>query len=136
MSVFYRGPRAVITQDALVVAHTRRRRYAIAELTAFHIVRQEPPDATPERFLGLSALAAALLVVPILGRASVVLATAALLVLAGSAAQSLRRPAVEWQLMANYRGRATALFSSVDQREFDQVCRGLCRCLEYRERLR
>jgi hypothetical protein len=81
--------------------------------------------------MGLSALVGAILVIPLVGRVSVVLTGVVLSVLAVGAVISLRsRPRSTWELMAMYRGRLTTLYTSADQHEFEQVCRGLQRCLE------
>jgi hypothetical protein len=42
-------------------------------------------------------------------------------------------PKARWDLVAIYQGNLTTLFTTVDQREFEQVCRGLQRCLEHRD---
>jgi hypothetical protein len=137
MSVFYRGPNVVITNDAFEVACIARRRYAIAGMSAIHIVRNDP-DGNPaaQRVLGLSALVSVFVVVPVVGRASAVVAVVAMLGLLLYATVALRTiPKVRWDLVAVYRGHLTVLYTTMDQREFEQVCQGLQRCLEHRDGL-
>jgi uncharacterized protein DUF6232 len=135
MSVFYRGPKVLITNEAFEVARSGHRRYAVEDLTAVHIVRNDP-DGSPvgQRVLGLSALVSVFLVVPVVGRASAILAVVAVLGLLLYTAVSLRTmPKARWDLVAIYQGNLTTLFTTIDQREFEQVCRGLQRCLEHRD---
>jgi uncharacterized protein DUF6232 len=126
--VFYRGPRALITQQFFEVG---RLRYAIEDLTEPHIVRLGPEAGPGVWVLGLSALFAAFLVVPVVGPGSKLaagVATAAVLI--GSVVGSRRRSPVRWELVASSQGQPVTLFDSADQTEFDQVCRGLRRALE------
>ena len=135
MPVFYRGPRAVVTDQRIVVAHESRRVYRIAELSAIHIVRTRPDPGTRwYRMMGVSAMVAALVMVPIADPLPTGLVIASLGCLAAYVTVCLRgRPRPCWQLMACYRGELTVLFESSDEREFDQVARGLVRSLEYAE---
>jgi hypothetical protein len=135
MSVFYRGPKVFITHEAFEVSHIGRRRYAIADLAMVHIVRSDP-DGNPagQRVLGMSALVGVFFVVPVLGPASMILAVVAILGLLLYGTISLRSiPKVSWDLVAIHQGSLTTLFTTTDQREFEQVCRGLQRCLEQRD---
>jgi len=135
MSVFYRGPTVLITNEAFEVAHIGRRRFAIADLAMVHIVRNDP-DGNPagQRVLGMSALVGVFVVVPVLGAASMVLAAVTILGLLLYGTISLRTmPKASWDLVALHRGSLTTLFTTNDQREFEQVCRGLQRCLEHRD---
>jgi uncharacterized protein DUF6232 len=133
MPVFYRGSRALITQQVFETVYLGRLQYAIKGLTEVHIVRLDPESTRGLRFLGLSALVAAFLVVPIVGPASKVVAgSAAAILFLGSVINLRRRPPVRWELVATYKGRPVTLFEPADQTEFDQVCRGLRRALEQR----
>lgn len=133
MSVFYRGKRVVITHETFDAVCVARCRYAIADLTDVHIVRVEPEVNAASRVLGISGLGIALLVIPVIGRASALLAGVTMVVLVVAAALRVRsRPPVRWQLVATYEGVSTVLFSSTDGTEFEQVCRGLLRSLEAR----
>ena len=134
MSVFYRSPRVLITEDVFEVACTAWCRYAIRDLRDVHIVRQDPGKPIGDRLLGLSALVAGLLVVPVIGGSSAELVVLTLVVLAAAVAVTVRRsPPVTWRLMATHRGRRMVLFTSVDQGEFEQVCRALQRGLDRRD---
>ena len=135
MSVFYRGPHVLITEETFEVEKSRRYRYLIAAMTDPRIVRADPPPADRTgRAMGVSALVGAAVAIPLVGPASRLLAGLLILVLGGCAALHLRRSdPVRWHLVADYEGSAITLFSSTDRTEFEQVCRGLQRCLEQRE---
>jgi hypothetical protein len=115
------------------VAAIGRRRYVVRDLQAIQIIRSG--GARDRRIVALSALASGLVAIPVIGRAS---AAVGAVVLAGMALYvgfCLRTNTPgQWSLVAVYRGQLTTIFVSEDQREFDQVCRGLQRCLEYRDR--
>jgi hypothetical protein len=131
--VFYRGPRAFITQHVFETVHVARLQYAINDLTNVHIVRFDPAFDPGHRVLGLSTMAAAFMVIPIVGPVSKAVAgLAAIVLLAGSILNMRRRSAARWELVATCDGRPVTLFKSENQGEFDQVCRGLQRALEQR----
>ncbi len=103
----------------------------IGELADVHIVRHDPGSDSANRMLGMSALVAALVVVPVVGPASSMLASLAVVVFMAGAVATLRgRSPVRWQLVATCSGEPVALFESTDETEFRQVCRGLGRALE------
>ncbi|MBO3739104.1 DUF6232 family protein [Actinoplanes flavus] len=134
MPVFYKGPRAVITEQIVEVSRESHRRFLVAEMTELHIVRFDPgPEGAGRQFLGVSALVAAVVAVPLVGPASGLLAVLVSGVLAVNALYWLRpRAGRWWQLRATYHGRVVEVFSSRDEREFTGFCRGLVRCLEFR----
>jgi hypothetical protein len=135
MRVFYRGRRVLITQHVFETAHVGRLRYAIRGLAEVGIVRVDPEPDPGGRLLGLSALVAGFLVVPVVGPGSKLVAgLAAGVFLVGSVTHLRRRLPVRWELVATYGGQPVTLFASEDQTEFDQVCRGLQRALEQRDR--
>jgi hypothetical protein len=134
MRVFYRGQRALITQHAFEAVHVGRTRYAIKDLSELCVVAHGSPRGPSTRIMGLSALAAAVLIIPIVGPVSnVVAAVAAGTFFVGGVANLCRRSPLRLTLIATYRGRSVILFESEKQTEFDQVCRGMQRALEYRE---
>ncbi|MEU4240415.1 DUF6232 family protein [Actinoplanes sp. NPDC026619] len=131
MLVFYRGRRALITQQVFETIYIGRMRYAIEDLTDVHIVRFGPGFDLGNRLFGFTALVAAFLVVPIVGPVSEILTgLVAGVLLVGSVLSAGRRLSVRWELVAIYRGQPVTLFESADQTEFDQVRRGLQRALE------
>ena len=75
----------------------------------------------------MSALLVALLTIPLAGWPSVVLSVA---VLIAAAAGWRCRAAGPRYLTAAHLGVRTVLFTSTDQREFDQLCRALRRAVE------
>ncbi|MEV0897469.1 DUF6232 family protein [Actinoplanes sp. NPDC049802] len=135
MPVFYKGPRAVITEHVVEVSRESHRRFVVAEMTELHIVRFDPgTEGAGRSVLGVSALVAAVVAVPVVGPASVVLAILVSVALAVNALYWLRpRAGRLWQLRATYRGRVVEVFSSRDEREFTGFCRGLVRCLEFQQ---
>jgi hypothetical protein len=137
MPVFYRGRRVLITQHVFETVYVGRLQYAIKDLVDVHIVRIDPEPDPGARVLGLSALVAGFLVVPVVGPGSKLVAgLAAGIFLVGSVTHLRRRLPVRWELVATYGGHPVMLFESDDQTEFDQVSRGLQRALEQRGRAR
>ncbi|WP_328476819.1 DUF6232 family protein [Actinoplanes sp. NBC_00393] len=133
LPVFYRGPRAVITHSVVEVSQTAQYRFAVADLLDVHIVRHDPePDASGRQVLGVSALAAAVVTVPVVGPVSILLAALLIGILVVNGAICLRpRRRRWWQVRAEYRGELVEVFSSRDEREFAEFCRGLVRSLEF-----
>jgi hypothetical protein len=135
--VFYRGERALVTQQFIETVHVRWLRYTLDELSGICVVQCDREPQSAARVMGLSALAASLLVVPIVSPASHVVAGLTAGVFAvGGVLHMRRRVPVRWELVATYRGEPTVLFESENQTEFDQVCRGLTRALERQHRSR
>jgi hypothetical protein len=133
MREFYRGPRARITQHTFETEHVGYLQYAIKDLSNVRIVRYDPERFPGSRIMGLSALAAALIIVPVVGPISRVLTGLAVAGFLVGAVVNLRRPpTARWKLVATYVGQEVALFVSEDETEFRQVCRGLQRAFEYR----
>lgn len=133
MPVFYRGPRAVITHHVVEVSKEHRRLFVVAEMANPHIVRFDPaPDGAGRHVAGVSALVAAVMAVPVVGPASQLLTVVVSSALAVGAVICLRpRAGRLWQLRSGYRGDVVEIFSSRDEREFSEFCRGLVRALEY-----
>lgn len=135
--MFYRGRRVLITHSVFETACVGRLQYAIKDLVDVHIVRMDPEPDPGARVLGLSALVAGFLVVPVVGPGSKMVAgLAAGVFLIGALTHLRRRLPVRWELAATYGGLSVTLFESEDQTEFDQVCRGLQRALEQDGRIR
>ncbi|MEV6346371.1 DUF6232 family protein [Actinoplanes sp. NPDC051851] len=135
MFVYYEGPRALITLDFFEDVGGGRRRFAVGDLHTVRIVRQHPEGDGNRPVLGVSALAVAVATVPLIGPVSRALAGVVVSALLVQAGWCLRPRLVRWDLVAVYHYRPAILFSSYDQREFDQVCRGLRRCIEHRRSL-
>ncbi|MFC4065399.1 DUF6232 family protein [Actinoplanes subglobosus] len=135
LPVFYRGPRAVITHHVVEVSREHRRLFRVAEMRDVHIVRFEPgPDDAGRHVAGVSALVAAVIAVPVVGPASMLLTVVVAMALGAGAVVCLRpRRDRWWQLRAGYRGAVVEIFSSRDEKEFSEFCRGLVRSLEYGE---
>jgi hypothetical protein len=133
MPVFYRGPRATITHEVIEVPRLRRRSFPIERLESVQAVC-DGPDAGRHRLLGVSALVSGLVTVPLAGQSSVVLAVAVAVgsVLVGGSCLRVR-PVVHYQLIAGSNGRLFVLLETTDRREFNQVCRGLRRALDFRD---
>ncbi|PWK52384.1 hypothetical protein BC793_101393 [Actinoplanes xinjiangensis] len=135
LPVFYRGPRAVITHHVVEVSKDHRRLFMVAEMSDVHIVRFDPgPDGAGRHLAGVSSLVAAVIAVPVVGPASMLLTVVVAGALSAGAIVCLRsRHAGWWQLRAGYRGAVVEVFSSGDEKEFAEFCRGLVRSLEYGE---
>lgn len=135
MLEFYRGSKARITTDYFELRGLNARRFAFAWMSSVRVTRGEPRRTGERPVLGVSALAAGLVVVPVVGPVSRLLAGLIVAVLIVQSLYLLWPQRVRWQLVAVYQGEAVVLFASTNRREFDQVCRGLQRCLEYRRSL-
>jgi hypothetical protein len=135
LPVYYRGPRAVITHQVVEVSREHRKLFVVAEMSDLHIVRFDPaPDDAGRYVAGVSALVAAVMAVPLVGPASLLLTVVLSSALGVGAVFCLRpRGGRWWQLRAGYRGDIVEIFSSRDDREFSEFCRGLVRSLEYAE---
>lgn len=135
MPVFYRGPRAVVTHSFVEVPAAGRRRFAIGDLSAVHVVVDGSDRASAGNpVLGVSALVAAAVTMPVVGLASVPLAAVVLGGLCACAALCLRgRARQRWQVRATYQGQLIEVFRSTDEREFAEFCRGLVRSLEFHD---
>lgn len=135
MPVFCRGRRALITHRVFETVHLGRLQFPIKDLANVHIVRLDSGQEPGGRILGLSALFAAFLVVPIVGPSSKIVAALTIVtLLVGSATNLRRRSRVRWVLVAICQGEPVSLFQSDDRTEFDQVSRSLQRALEQHAR--
>jgi hypothetical protein len=132
MTVFYRGPRALITHKVIEVPYVARRSFLIRELSSVHIVHTAPTGRLSQhRLLSAAALASMFLTVPVAGQASGVLAGLIVVASMICAGACLRiKEVVRYDLVAIQRGRLVVVFSSSDLREFEQVCRAVRRALE------
>ncbi|MFI7539733.1 DUF6232 family protein [Actinoplanes sp. NPDC049599] len=130
MRTYYRGPDAVVTSTVFAGRATARP-YAIRDLRNVRIARteQSQPSATH--------VTAALLMIAVaawpLAKASPLYALALVALgmpaLAAGVVMWRLRPQT-WELRATYRGSETVLFSSTDERVFNQVSRALRRAIE------
>ncbi|MDI6100560.1 DUF6232 family protein [Actinoplanes sp. NEAU-A12] len=131
--IYYRGPDALVSDDRFVwhATHTSLA-FAITELRNVGLV-QAPARVRPHA----PAFAVAALALAAAGW--ILLPDPAIYVLAflGLAASGLalawREPG-RWELHAQYRGTAVVLYSSADDRVFNQVSRALRRAMEDRRR--
>jgi hypothetical protein len=131
MPVFYRGPRALITHEVIEVPYVTRRRFAIKDLGAVYIVEHPSARSARQRLYGVTALGSIFVTVPVVGQMSPVLAVFIMIGSLTYAGACLRIAGAQWQLVAVDRGVIMVLFQSTDQREFDEVSRGLVRALEH-----
>lgn len=128
MTILYRGPHALVTPEMIATVHVGWRRLPVRDLGTVQIVRVRLDGS--RRLLGLSALLVAVMTVPVAGwPPAVVLAAAA-------AGLVMRRHRDRWNLTAEHSGARAVLFTSTDQREFDQVCRALRRAVERQAEMR
>lgn len=130
---FY-NQRGVVVNDQQLIIYGAR--FPVDDL--YHIERARGPMSPATRAALLVALAELMVVAPV----AVVLGSltgwtiAALDVLAAAGAMLFcgRRWPASFQLWAEYQGRSTLLFSTVDEQEFGQVSRALLRAIERRQR--
>jgi hypothetical protein len=132
MTVLYRGPRGLVTHNVIATTETGWRPVPFATLSGIHIVRMDPDGrALTPRALGVSVLVVALATIPLIGVSSLVVAVlVAVAVVCDVVAARARR--ATWDLLAYRAGTPAILFSSTDQREFDQLCRAVQRAIERR----
>lgn len=130
MAVVYRGPHVVVTDDFVEVLGPGRPRYAIKHLDLVNVFRETRcRDARRTGWASIAALVAAVAALAVDYRLALALSAVAVVIAVAYAYLKVGRPA-RLHLMAVYRGEPYTLFSSTDQREFAQVCRGLRRALE------
>lgn len=128
MTIHYRGPRALISEDAIATADTQWSPFTVAALSRFQIVRAAPAHRLlAAAVLGVGALGFALVSIPV--ESLWPLAPAAFLLLCALVLGALARH-VRWELHAVHTGADVLLFASADRREFDQFCRAVRRALE------
>ena len=130
MRIYYRGPDAVVT-STVFAGRAPAPAYAIRDLRNVQISRMErfEPSA-PHAAAGLLLIAAVAWPLwqasPLYALALVALGMPAL----AAAAVVLRLRPQTFQLRATYRGTAVELYSSADERVFNQVTRALRRAIE------
>lgn len=139
MTLFYRGPGALITHEVFVSRRPSYRQFAVRELKQVHVHRESAWEAigssTPVRVfsVGFGAIAAVVAVsgYPLLHMAAVSVVALIVLAVAGIAAAVARnlrsRPRGIW---AVYRGQLTCIFETTDPAELGQVVRATVRVLE------
>jgi Family of unknown function (DUF6232) len=126
---YYRAAEIAVTNQFF---HRGREKYAIAELTELGVVRG--PAHPSVLISGVIAVAQAPIAVPVVAvfRSPVAFVLAAVLLVVPivvAFVSAHRHPPVQ-QLLARYRGREMALFSTHDARAFGQVTRALQRAIE------
>ena len=139
MTLFYRGPGAIITHEVFESRHPLRRRYAVRELTHVHVARPStlekvgrsvPLRVCSEGSAGLAALTA-VLGPSVLHDANVsVVATVVLVMAGGVSAIAHRLRCRPLELWAIYRTDLVLLYEDQDVRVFRQVTRAMLRVLE------
>jgi hypothetical protein len=133
MTVFYRGPRALITDQTFEVWCPQCCVFAIRELSHVWVVEALPVRLTPVT-VGSSGLAGSMAVVVSTGWSDVpILMAVGMLIAAAVVAvgSCLRVHPGRQELWAVYRGQVVSMFDSTDSREFGQVRRALARAIEY-----
>jgi hypothetical protein len=138
MTLFYRGPCALITHEVLQVRCPYYRSFAIRELQYVHAVRNRTSrraGGADPRVVCSTALAGAATIVatagieagshPVLPIVAVIAGVAS--AVTGVCARGRGRT---HQIWGYYRGRLECLFLTRDRQTFDQVSRALVRVLE------
>ncbi|GIE98285.1 DUF6232 family protein [Paractinoplanes rishiriensis] len=132
MRIYYRGPDAIVTSELFIRCGSPPGRFAIGDLRQVGIAPGAEEVARPAVIV--SAAAAALVAAAAVSAAGGVLVALTILVVASVAGGvtgliRCRKPR-RLELRATYRGRETTLYSSTDERVFNQVSRALRRALE------
>jgi ABC-type transport system involved in cytochrome bd biosynthesis fused ATPase/permease subunit len=141
MTLYYRGPCAVVTHDVLESRCPTYRLFMISDLQGLYVRRLSPAEAVGSSHAmrvvsnGVAALAATLALVsqPIhqSGVTAVALVVLVLAVVATTVARRLRsRPRELW---AVYRGQFLRVFATADGRAFNQVIRAVRKARELAE---
>ena len=128
MRLYYRGPDAVITASQFVWLGEAPRAFAIADLRAANLSRRAVKGTwMPAAAVVVLLLAPGyLLVNSWLARLSLVGVAAGLVLFTVLRQRAGRR----WELRAVAGGQATTVYSTMDERTFNQVTRALLRVLE------
>jgi len=133
MRTYYRGPDAVVTSDVFVGRDAPAEPFAIRELRNVCITNREPSDLRPTAahvLIGMLIIAVAAWPLwkasPLYAGGLIALGVPG--VVAG--AMCWRHRPQHWELRATYRGSDVKLYSSPDERVFNQVSRALRRAIE------
>jgi hypothetical protein len=135
MAVYYRGPRARITDEVFEVFAPKCQVYMIRALQVVHVVEVDRSPLQP-MIAGSSGVAGAAVLWIVADGNDVVAMLAVLLgfMAAASAAGSCVGPRVRsYELWALYDGASVRLFQTAEAREFGQVRRALLRAIEIAE---
>ncbi|MET8147343.1 DUF6232 family protein [Actinoplanes sp. NPDC049668] len=133
MRTYYRGPDAVVTSDIFAGNGTPRTKYAVRELRNVHIAHSDVEHLRPSAARSIGGLLIIALATWPLWRAAPLLALAVIalgLPATAAAAMFWRLRPQRWELRATYRGTEVTLYTSADERVFNQVSRALRRSME------
>ena len=129
---YYRGPDAVVTDEQFVWLTTPTQLFSVPDL---HNVGLACTTTDPLRLLAAPVAGGTLILAAATWTmldhpAAYLLALLGVALPGGAtvAARRLRRR--QWELHATYRGRPVVLYTSTDERVFNQVSRGLRRSME------
>jgi len=137
VTIFYRGPYALITHDAFVVRCPVPESYPVRELRSIQIAQSEPSESAARQgtvvtgaiILAGGAIPATVLAWQMTGSPNYVIA--GFVIAAASATVGCLRPARQpFELQAIFRGRFVCLLRTTDERELGQVSRALLRAVE------
>lgn len=132
--IYYRGPGAVVTDELFILRGTPLKSYAVRDLRNVGVVRSSSAPASPTAVLMVAAGTVAAvgagwtMLEPPTAYAIGLLAVLVPLICA--VPPMVRRGGRGWELHAIYRGSDVVLYSSFDERQFNQVKRALRRAIE------
>jgi hypothetical protein len=132
--LYYRGPGAVVTDELFILRGTPLKSYAVDDLRNVGVMRSSSAQSSPGAVLAVAAGTVGVvgagwtLLAPPTAYAIALLAV--LVPLACTVPSMVRRGGRAWELHAIYRGSDVVLYSSFDEREFNQVKRALRRAIE------
>lgn len=133
MRTYYRGPEAVVTSEAFVGRTAPARPFAIRDLRNVCITRSDANGFRPTAVHAVGGLLIIAVAAWPLWLASPLLAlTLVVLGMPGLVAVAVfwRHRPQRWELRATYQGQVVQLYSSLDERVFNQVTRALRRAIE------
>ncbi|GID95439.1 DUF6232 family protein [Amorphoplanes digitatis] len=133
MRTYYRGPDAVVTTDIFVGNGAPRTKFAVRDLRNVCITHTDEEHLRPSAARSaVGLLTIALATVPLWLASPLLALTVIALGIPATAAAAMfwRLRPQRWELRATYRGTEVTLYTSADERVFNQVSRALRRAIE------
>lgn len=127
---YYRGPDAIVTDRLFVRRSTPARSLVLRELRSLRVSRVRGPRSVPVVVVASCVAAGAVLAGALLDHVWALWVSAAIAVVAlGLSWIVVRRPAT-LTLRGLYQGAEMVIYTSTDQRIFNQICRAVRRAME------
>ena len=131
MRTYYRGPEVVVTDSLFVWRSDRTVSLVLRDLRNLAVLRIQGPRLTPVIVAALSFAFAGIVLAAVVRDGWALWAGSSAAVAAlGLSWNIVRQPPTIFTLRGVYRGSELVVYSSRDERAFDQVCRALRRAME------